>query len=95
MAKACTHLDGLAPVTPSSPDSCPQCVARGDTWYHLRVCLVCGQVGCCDNSKNQHATRHFRETAHAVMQSYQPGEPWRWCFADDAYLPDAKEPFRK
>jgi CPA2 family monovalent cation:H+ antiporter-2 len=89
----CEHSDLIADVTPSSPDSCLQCVAMGDTWVNLRVCLVCGQVGCCDNSKNTHATKHYHESGHPVIQSYQPGEAWRYCYVDDASLPDAK-PFR-
>jgi uncharacterized UBP type Zn finger protein len=60
---------------------------------NLRVCLVCGQVGCCDNSKNTHATKHYHESGHPVIQSYQPGETWRYCYIDAAALPDA-DPFR-
>lgn len=80
-------------VVPDSPDTCLECIALGDSWMHLRVCLTCGHVGCCDNSKNRHATRHYRETQHPVFQSYEPGEGWRYCYPDDAMLPDA-EPFR-
>jgi uncharacterized UBP type Zn finger protein len=54
----------------------------GDTWVHLRMCLVCGHVGCCDNSKNKHATRHFHETGHPVIRSAEPGETWGWCYVD-------------
>jgi uncharacterized UBP type Zn finger protein len=71
---------------PDSLDTCPDCVAIGDTWVHLRVCLGCGHVGCCDNSKNRHATRHFHATGHPVIQSLQPGETWRYCYVDDVYL---------
>lgn len=88
-ARDCPHLASLRPVSPSSPDACNQCTAMGDTWVNLRICLVCGQVGCCDNSKNKHATKHFHESGHPVIQSYQPGEGWRYCYADEAKLPDA------
>ena len=80
-------------ITPSSQETCPQCVEMGDSWVNLRVCLICGQVGCCDNSKNTHATKHFQETGHALLQSYQPGEGWRYCYVDDLMLPKA-EPLR-
>ena len=93
-AAACTHLSTIAEVTPSSPDSCPECEALGDRWVHLRICLVCGHVGCCDNSKNRHARAHFHATGHAVIQSYERREAWRYCFADDLMLPDGK-PFRR
>ncbi len=93
MATTCDHADQIQDVTPSSPDSCNECVEMGDRWVNLRICLICGHVGCCDNSKNKHATAHFRETGHPIIQSYQPGEGWRFCYADDAALPDAK-PFR-
>jgi uncharacterized UBP type Zn finger protein len=88
--KDCSHTSGIGAVSPSSPDSCLSCVALGDSWVHLRVCLICGQVGCCDNSKNKHATRHFHETAHPIIQSYEPGELWRYCYVDDAFLSDGK-----
>jgi hypothetical protein len=81
MATTCTHLDQIRAVTPRT-QGCEECLATGDTWVHLRLCLVCGQVGCCDSSKNKHATKHFHATQHAIMQSAQPGESWRWCFID-------------
>ena len=86
---ACEHVELIRDVSPSSPDSCHQCVEMGDTWVNLRVCLICGNVGCCDNSKNTHATKHFHTTGHPVIQSYQPGEGWRYCYVDDAMLPEA------
>jgi len=93
-APGCAHLDDARPVTPGSPDSCQDCVPLGDRWVHLRLCLVCGHVGCCDNSKNRHATAHYHETGHAVIASYEPGETWRWCYADEVMLPDADAPAR-
>ena len=83
-ATGCRHMEDLEPVTPSSPDSCTQCVEMGDRWVHLRMCLICGHVGCCDSSKNKHATGHFHATGHPVMQSFEPGESWRWCYVDEA-----------
>lgn len=86
----CSHASAVRQVTPSSPDSCPECVAAGDRWVHLRICLTCGHVGCCNDSKNRHATAHFHATGHPLMQSFEQGESWRYCFVDDAVLPDGK-----
>ncbi len=86
----CEHMDLIQEVTPSSPDSCNACVEMGDTWVHLRICLICGHVGCCDNSKNKHATGHYRSSGHPLLQSYQPGEAWRYCFLDERTLPDGQ-----
>jgi uncharacterized UBP type Zn finger protein len=91
--RECEHAALIEIVEPSSPDSCDQCLALGDTWVNLRVCLICGLVGCCDNSKNTHATKHYQVSGHPVIQSYQPGEGWRYCYPDNAKLPEA-EPFR-
>lgn len=87
---SCEHVGDIRDVRPSSPDACETCVALGDTWVHLRVCLVCGHVGCCDNSRNRHARAHFHETGHTVIQSYEPGEAWRYCYADDTMLPPGR-----
>jgi CPA2 family monovalent cation:H+ antiporter-2 len=89
----CKHEAMVKAVAPESRDTCPECVALGDGWVHLRVCLECGHVGCCDNSKNRHATRHFHATGHPIIQSLQPGETWRYCYVDDIYLSKG-EPFR-
>ncbi len=78
----CTHLDQVKDVTPSSK-GCDECLKTGDFWFHLRLCMTCGHVGCCDSSKNHHATRHFEETTHAIMKSLQPREKWGWCFVDE------------
>ncbi len=69
---------------------CDACLALGDSWHHLRMCLACGNVGCCDQSKNRHASAHFRESGHPVARSFQPGETWRWCYADEV-LDDPEE----
>jgi len=82
-AGSCKHLDHpWKEVEPSSPDTCSDCVAEGLTWVHLRLCLKCGKVACCDSSVGKHATRHFHDSRHPVMRSFEPGETWRWCFVD-------------
>ena len=78
----CTHLSQLRPVTPSA-DVCEDCVLIGDEWVHLRECMTCGRVGCCDSSKNRHATRHFHATQHPIIKSLEPGEDWGWCYVDE------------
>ncbi|MDQ3375974.1 MAG: UBP-type zinc finger domain-containing protein [Actinomycetota bacterium] len=65
---------------------CDDCLRIGDTWVHLRECLSCGHVGCCDSSKNKHATKHFRATAHPIVKSFQPGEDWIWCYVDEVVM---------
>lgn len=88
MDKACTHIDQIRDVTPSS-EGCEECLKTGDAWVHLRICRVCGHVGCCDSSKNTHATKHFHATRHPIMQSFQPGEDWMWCYVDETYVEEA------
>ena len=78
----CEHLRAVDNAQPNSR-GCEECLAMGDTWVHLRRCVQCGHVGCCDSSKNRHATKHFRATTHPVVQSMEPGEAWRWCFVDE------------
>ena len=85
MATSCSHLDQARDVAPSA-DGCEECLKAGDRWVHLRLCLVCGHVGCCDSSKNKHATGHFHATGHPVIQSFQPGEDWRWCYVDKTFV---------
>ncbi len=82
---ACTHLDQIKNVTPSGK-GCKECLETGDTWVHLRMCLSCGHVGCCDSSKNKHARAHNAQTHHPIIQSVEPGEDWRWCYTDEVYL---------
>jgi uncharacterized UBP type Zn finger protein len=85
----CTHLGTIQDVEPNTPDGCEECLQMGDTWVHLRLCLACGHVGCCDNSKNTHATKHFHATQHPLIQSFQPGEDWLWCYVDDLFMEPA------
>ena len=78
----CKHLDQIKIVT-TKTRVCPECVKLGDTWVHLRLCLICGHVGCCDSSKNTHATKHFHSSRHPLIRSIEPGEYWMWCYIDD------------
>ena len=80
----CTHLDQVAVTElPDSVEGCEECLKTGDPWLHLRICLVCGKVGCCDDSPNQHASKHYAETSHPVIRSLEPGENWSWCYVDE------------
>jgi uncharacterized UBP type Zn finger protein len=81
----CSHLDQIQDVTPSA-DGCEECLQIGSEWVHLRLCLICGHVGCCDSSPNRHATKHFRATGHPLVRSQEPGENWIWCYVDEVGL---------
>ena len=84
MSETCTHLDQIdADVKPDSDSGCSDCLAIGSHWVHLRECMTCGHVACCDASPNQHATKHFLASAHPVMRSIEPGESWWWCYLDE------------
>jgi uncharacterized UBP type Zn finger protein len=85
MASACEHLSHPK-ITRTKTHVCEDCVKTGDQWVHLRLCMECGHVGCCDSSKNKHATKHFHETGHPIMQSFQPGEDWLWCYVDEVMI---------
>jgi uncharacterized UBP type Zn finger protein len=82
MTDECTHLDQIKEVTPSA-DGCENCLRIGSTWVHLRLCMICGHVGCCDSSPHKHATKHFQATKHPIIKSFQPGEEWGWCYVDE------------
>jgi len=84
MTADCTHLDQIRPVEPAT-NGCEECLKLGWSWVHLRMCLVCGHVGCCNSSRGKHATKHFHETGHPLVQSIEPGETWRWCYIDQVY----------
>ena len=79
----CAHARAAGNPPPRTPEGCEECLALGDTWVHLRLCETCGHVGCCDSSKNKHATKHFHTTTHPVIRSFQPGEHWKWCYVDE------------
>ena len=81
----CTHLDQIQKVTPHTR-GCEECLKMGDRWVHLRLCLSCGHVGCCDSSKNKHSTKHFHATQHPIMRSIERGEKWGWCYIDELEL---------
>jgi uncharacterized UBP type Zn finger protein len=87
MSEKCTHLDQIQSVVPRTPNGCEECLALGDRWVNLRLCMTCGHVGCCDSSKNKHASKHFHETGHPIVKPMEPGKPWLWCYADEQVLP--------
>jgi uncharacterized UBP type Zn finger protein len=87
MSQICGHLDQVDLDVQADADGvCPDCVAIGSSWVHLRECMVCGHVGCCDNSPNRHATKHNHDTGHPVIRSIEPGEDWFWCYADEVFF---------
>ena len=83
--QSCVHLDQIRDVKPSVA-GCEECLKMKDRWVHLRMCLTCGHVGCCDSSKNKHATKHFHATTHPIVRSIEPGERWRWCYVDELMM---------
>ena len=85
MSDQCTHLN-LVKTSEPTGEGCEECLAMGDTWVHLRLCRTCGHVGCCDSSRNKHATKHFHATRHPIMTSLERGEDWSWCFIDEVEL---------
>ena len=83
--RKCSHIEEIRDVE-ASAQGCEDCMKVGDSWVHLRKCLICGHVGCCDQSPNRHATRHFHATGHPVIRSLEPGEDWRWCYVDEVLV---------
>jgi CPA1 family monovalent cation:H+ antiporter len=81
----CEHVQSVPAVDPSpnTPQGCQECLEEGTRWVHLRLCLGCGHVGCCDSSPMRHATAHFQKEGHPIARSFEPGEDWRWCFVDE------------
>ena len=90
MATECTHLDQIR-ITHTDKHVCEDCINTGDRWVHLRLCLSCGHVGCCDSSPNRHATRHFQQTEHPLIRSAEPGESWVWCYVDEMMAGEMRE----
>ena len=78
MALLCTHLEDVHRVLRRTPDGCEECLETGQQWLHLRLCLTCGHVGCCDHSPGKHATKHFHRAHHPIIRSFEPGEDWAW-----------------
>jgi uncharacterized UBP type Zn finger protein len=83
----CTHLDEIRITQlPEAVDGCEDCLRTGGKWLHLRICLECRHVGCCDDSPGRHATAHFHSSGHPIMRSLEPGETWSWCFVDEVAM---------
>jgi uncharacterized UBP type Zn finger protein len=82
---ACSHRQEIRKVEPSA-DGCEDCLRIGSRWVHLRLCMNCGHVGCCDSSPNRHATKHWQAVHHPIVRSFEPGEDWMWCYADQIFL---------
>jgi uncharacterized UBP type Zn finger protein len=82
MAAKCSHLKEIRQVTPHTK-GCEECLKIGQSWVHLRLCMECGHVGCCDSSIGKHATKHFHATKHPIIRSFEPGEDWLWCYVDE------------
>jgi uncharacterized UBP type Zn finger protein len=89
MEVPCSHLDQIRDVLPATPGECGECLKVGDPWVHLRLCLTCGTVGCCNSSPNRHASAHSRATGHPLVQSQEPGEDRIWCYVDEVTLEPA------
>jgi uncharacterized UBP type Zn finger protein len=79
----CSHTERIRVEAPDEVEGCEDCLRAGDRWFHLRVCLTCGHVGCCDSSPNRHASAHARAEEHPIVQSAEPGEDWCWCYVDE------------
>ena len=90
--ETCTHLDTVDADAKPSAEGCEDCLRTGGRWLHLRMCRECGHVGCCDSSPNKHATAHFHAVGHPLVSSYEPGEDWWWCYADDIAFTVAGQP---
>ena len=88
----CTHLTEVRDVAPRTPNGCEECLRIGSTWVHLRLCLACGHVGCCDASPNKHATAHFGKTHPPIIRSFERGEDWGWCYVDERFFEPAPRP---
>jgi uncharacterized UBP type Zn finger protein len=84
MEEGCSHFREIHEVSPNS-NGCEDCLKTGDAWLHLRLCETCGHVGCCDSSKNKHATMHYHATHHPMIKSFEPGEDWGWCYIDEIF----------
>jgi uncharacterized UBP type Zn finger protein len=82
----CRHVAQVDLHQTPNTNGCEECLKTGDSWVHLRICLSCGHVGCCDSSKNKHATKHFHRSKHPMVRSGEPGENWAWCYVDEAFI---------
>ena len=85
--KACSHLQQVNQnINAKTPNGCEDCLQMGSDWVHLRLCLSCGHVGCCDSSPNKHGTKHFKSTGHPIIKSFEPDEDWKWCYVDERFM---------
>jgi uncharacterized UBP type Zn finger protein len=82
----CAHFAEIKGLEPRTPTGCEECLATGGRWVHLRLCLTCGHVGCCDNSPSRHATHHFHSSKHPMIRSFEPREDWGWCYVDEQFF---------
>jgi hypothetical protein len=82
----CPHVVQIRAVRPRTPQGCEECLQIGSPWVHLRLCLTCGHVGCCDSSPHRHGRAHAHASGHAIVRSFEPGENWRWCYVDETYV---------
>lgn len=85
MDGGCAHFDQITDAAPSG-NGCVECLQTGSRWVHLRMCLTCGHIGCCDQSKGKHATKHAAESSHPIIRSFEPGEEWMWCYPDQTFF---------
>ena len=92
MVQQCGHLGEVRDVAPRTPNGCEECLKTGSRWVHLRLCQECGHVGCCDQSPNRHATKHFHASQHPIMRSFERGEDWSWCYVDEVFFEPAVSP---
>jgi Zn-finger in ubiquitin-hydrolases and other protein len=93
MSQTCTHLDRIELIDLPKPIAgCEDCLLSGGSWVHLRMCQICGHIGCCDSSPNRHASAHARDTGHPIVRSAEPGETWSWCYIDQvAFIVEAPD----
>jgi hypothetical protein len=89
MKSICSHQNQIKNVIPRTPEGCEECIAGGTDWVHLRLCMTCGHVGCCDDSPEKHATKHFEQCGHPIIRSFEPGEDWMWCYVDHITFSEA------
>jgi uncharacterized UBP type Zn finger protein len=86
MSTNCKHTPQISKNVIPNAQGCADCLKLGDTWVHLRMCMTCGNIGCCDSSKNKHADKHFHATRHPIIRSFEPGEDWLWCYVEKVYI---------
>lgn len=91
MTAQCTHLNQVHDVRPRTPEGCEECLKTNGRWVHLRLCLSCWHLGCCDQSPGKHATKHFHQSRHPIIKSFEPRENWGWCYVDELMMEPAPE----